>query len=1488
MGILAFLLVFLIAAYMILRSSEVQTYLTSEISAYLQKKYNVDVDIKGVDIEFFNRIVLENIKLNTNNGDTLVYVRKLRSNVEKIRLKNKKIELENIELHRVKFNYYADSISSNLERFINAFSHSKSEPEKPDDDKPNWNITCRNLSLHNSAFTYNYNNARDTSSKQMNYENIRITGINIDLTDIAIKDSITFRIKKMKLKEACGFQINELSAHTAFLENEIRLRNLTLITENSNIKANYFRLLFQDFGAFSDFVKKVGLEGDFVSPSKLGLRDLAYFSETLEGLNQYCLIEGHVKGRIPRLKAKNLKLEYGKNTKLLTDVEINGLPEIEQTHFHFNTKYLTTTKRDIESFYLYPFQNQENIELPEIVGKLGTIRYKGIFLGLLDDFFIKGNFSTALGTIAPYMRLKPDTMNQTTHFDGKLAAKGFKLGQLIGVEDLGKLTFNFSLKGKRKKGKKTEAKIKGQIKALEYKNYEYKNVNLSGFFSEDTVNYSVLVEEENLNLDIKGKLNLANETPKLYVNANLKKANLAVLHLDKDTISLMKGRLKIDVTGNNPDNFLGSVNLKEMQWQRSEGGFRLKKFDVEFDTIDAVQKRIAINSDIIDAELSGKCRFSSIYSNINTLFYSYLPVFQSDSLARPKTRGNDNDFVFSIYFNDTENVMKTLMPEMRIAQGSEILGALYEKDNFITMRIKSPRIEFYGQVIEDLTIENKGIDSTFFLNMYAKKYFIAESNGIETFSLKAEISENQIPFVLHWDNYDAEYKNKGTITATTIFSSNNNKPFPMINCNFEPSDIYIGNKPWKLSKSSIVVDSTAISFSDFRFTFRENGLKINGKISEIETDTLNIDVLNLNLETLNFLLARSGHRFSGIMNGKNQLVNFYKSPKVISYDSISMLKINNHRLGNMILESFWNDENQKIMLNTSFHNNRQEKTFELQGFYQPEDNKIDFELNMDRFMIAFASDFLKEYVTDLRGMISTNAFKIKGTTTKPELSGMIKLQKTSFLVNYLQTKYSFTDSVYVENNAFVFNELKLFDSRGDSAYLDGDIKHTHFSDITLNLGINANKFMFLNTNVEDNELYYGKAFASGLIHVQGTTDNIVIRVDAKTEKDTEFFIPLTSASEVSEKNFITFVNTNITDFKEKKSDNYEVDLTGIQLDLNLEITPEAEAQIILDETIGDIIKGSGSGNLELDIDTKGDFEMRGAFEIEKGNYMFTLPSVISKKFDVEKGGTITWTGDPYNARIDLNAVYRLKKIPLYDLLLDEDYRETKLPVNCKIGMTDKLMSPKIRFKIEVDENDDRINSQLQNLPSDELNKQFLSLLVINRFQPLPGMGSGVENRTSDINLGANAGELLTGQLTHWLSQISDDFDIGVQYHASDTISSGQVEVALSTQLLNDRMVINGNLNYGGQQTNTSNLVGEFDIEYKITKNGKLRVKYYNKANNNLIYESAPYKQGVGLFYKKDFNHFREIFQRDVPRYKRKKENDKKKEKKSASKKKSEE
>jgi len=408
-----------------------------------------------------------------------------------------------------------------------------------------------------------------------------------------------------------------------------------------------------------------------------------------------------------------------------------------------------------------------------------------------------------------------------------------------------------------------------------------------------------------------------------------------------------------------------------------------------------------------------------------------------------------------------------------------------------------------------------------------------------------------------------------------------------------------------------------------------------------------------------------------------------------------------------------------------------------------------------------------------------------------------------------------------------------------------------------NLGLTSGKILALNTTMKQNESFYGKAIVRGELSIRGHDNDVKLSGSATSLPETAVTIILGDEAEVARYDFIRFVKAEkdtlpIPAFIPRQEEG------GIVIDLLIHATPEAKVQMVYNTQISDMIRAQGDGTLRFEMDKQGNIYLSGNFVLEQGEYLFTLQNVINKRFSVEPGGSVTWSGNPYDAIIDLHAVYKLKA-SLYELMvgsIENKNSSQRIPVECKIILTGELINPDINFDIIFPELETRLKDELQQYFStqEDLNRQILSLLVLGKFYTPEFVRGSYETNTSGL-IGNTASDLFSNGLSNWLSQINQDVDIGFNYRPGNQVTNDEIELALSTQIFNDRVSINGNIgnNTNPRALNNSELVGDFEINVKLTPSGKIQLKAYNKSNNNLIYETAPYTQGLGISYKENYN-----------------------------------
>ncbi len=650
-------------------------------------------------------------------------------------------------------------------------------------------------------------------------------------------------------------------------------------------------------------------------------------------------------------------------------------------------------------------------------------------------------------------------------------------------------------------------------------------------------------------------------------------------------------------------------------------------------------------------------------------------------------------------------------------------------------------------------------------------------------------------------------------------------------------------------------------------------MSIGGNIEKGQTDALNVNVRNFQINTLGFYLKQNVE-LSGIANGKFSFTNLLDKPVILSDLTIDTLYYKDQLIGDVNLVSQWNSNRSVIDSKLSVF--RRGKTrLNATGFYEPSSGILNFDTKVDSVSLEVLETFIGGSLTDFTGY-GSGKVNIGGTTKKFLMDGALYGSNAGLTVDVTQVPYTFNDSVYFRNDSIVFDKITIYDPAGNTGIFNGTISHSNFKDARFNLQLSSDKIIALNTTSRDFDQFYGVAVAKGRLDITGRDKKFDFNASTTSLRGTDLSISMEGEGQAEQYEFIDFVKStsidqNNTEEKEKKDES-----TKIHFVLAAEATPEAKVQLIYNSQIGDIIKAQGEGILVFEMNEEGEIFLSGNYHPTKGDYLFTLRNVINKRFSIEQGGTIVWSGDPYNADIDLRAVYKLKAT-LYDLLFDRYEninKNQRVQVECVIHLEDELANPTISFEINLPDAEESIKDEVMQYFSteDDLNKQMLSLIVLGKFYT-PDYKRGIYEAQNTNMLGTTASELFSNQLSNWLSQINENWDVGVNYRPGNNITDDEIELALSTQIFNDRVTLNGNIgnnvNTYNTNTNSSQIVGDFEINVKLVPSGKLQFKAYNRSNNNLIYETAPYTQGVGISVTEEYNTFQDLMRKIANIFRRK-------------------
>jgi hypothetical protein len=1431
-----------------LQNRQVQTMLSKYVAERLSEELMANISLSSINYSFFKMVQIEDLYLEDLHGDTLIY-----SELTKIRLKQifrgrNGLEIRKITVENAGLNLVIDS--SNVVN-IKYFTDMLKKPHVPPERKNRLHIA--KIEMKNGFFSLS--NMKKKEKEGVNFTDFRLNNLQIDLNDLISElDTVRMDIISLAAIENSGFEISELSALMSIGKTHMHFDDLDILTPGSDLDVPK---LYFDFGRFRDFKRfsyKVDL--DFESRnSSLKIKDLAYYAPQTTGMLDHIDINGKAYGKLSDLKGDDLLMTFDQNSTLAFDFVMIGLPKFSSTFMEFNFRELNT------SVYAMNAMIEEITDRPRSTiypwSNLGALDFRGGFTGYPDNFVASGLLHTDMGGMVMDLSFRPDTLN-LLKFNGHLRTNDFKLGEFLEQEEvLAELDMNVITDGSLSNGQ-LEASLNGKIDSLEFYNYAYSNITLDGAFTNTTFDGGVSISDPNIRMNFLGKMDFSGDVPRYNFKADVARARPYYLNLrTEDPNTFASFLIETNLSGKTLDELNGEVKLVNSLFSRGEALVQLYDFSM-YTSNTPDSSLVQVSSEMFDGEIRGQYKLSSLPATLKNLVDRYMDIDpQKDAYS--DTLSN---FTYKFDFKRVNPLLDYFYPDLQIGDRSQLKGSFDQELESSTSSGFFTDLQFRKSRWTNVDLFTEFRDKDIQLHFSSDSLSFGKNMSLEEHRFHLMATNDSAFLNMSWDNRDEPiYKGDIVLTGSFLKDSLDKRGFEIA---VLPTDIYINNEIWSLSPAHVLIKENYLQVDSLMIHDGDKYLLADGYISSHEDQSLNVNVNRMNLFDLSTLAGLNAN-LRGNLTGTFSYQQLDGAPYVFSDLQVDTLNFNDQLLGTTVLNAAWDDKEKSIGIRLQ-SNVDDTNLMDVDGSYSPESKTLDFDIQLNDIELHTFSPYTEPMIHDLGGHLRVN-LTLDGTLDKPEFNGSIDLDRGEATLPFLNTHYIFNDQLKVYNNNLYLEDFIATDMEGNEARINGTLTNTYFKELYTNINIDAYNFMCMNTRSTDNQVVYGSIFASGNVLLKGNPDAFNISVKATTEKNTEISLPLYTAREVQTSDFITFVVDSV-----EKAELIQTSEPrrgrGFEMDLDLDITEDAVVQMIFDPKLGDGIETSGRGSLRILLDQSSGLTMFGDVELTKGEYLFTLQNVINKRFEIEPGGAIKFNGSPTDATVDLEAIYTTRTAP-YNLYpgdpSEEESLKKRIPVECRLKLQGELQSPTITTGIEMPTAEPNMRDLLENATSteEELMKQFLSLLVINNFYSVSGYsGQDVGGMNSGV-AGVTASELLSNQLTNWLSQISDDFDIGVNYRPGDEVTSDEVELALSTQLLDDRIIISGNVDVGGQETNPSSgaasnpyIVGDFDVEFKLTDNISLIA--FNRARDELLYETAPYKQGVGISYREEFNDLTQL------------------------------
>jgi hypothetical protein len=1325
---------------------------------------------------------------------------------------------------------YKGEKKSNIDIFVSLFDSGKPSTKK-------FLMKAKNVYISNSHFLL-------IDENRENPKDLDITKLNAELSNFKIfGPEVTTNILKMSCLDHRGLYVNNLSTNFTYTLEHIKLENLNLKTNESSVNGNLvMNYRDQDFSNFTDKVQfDIQLDSTSISSN-----DLYPFYNGLEK-NQVFKISSTISGTLNDLSASNLKLRDQNNSQINGNVNFKNIFGKAGQEFYMKGNFDKIVSSYSNLTTLLPTVLGKS--LPPSLKKLGVFNFRG--KTEVTTKTLKANFyvTTALGNVQSDLEMSNLDHIDNAFYKGNVILEQFNLGSFLGQKDLGKVTLNLDVNGKGFNTKYLNTSFSGDIYKIKFKDYTYSNIILDGNFKKPIFKGKVFINDPNLLLDFVGNVNLGRKECDYDFKAKIDYANLVKLKLVKsDSIAILKGAVDIKVTGTTIDNLRGDIAISNASYQNHKETHFFDDFTIKSTFDNQNIRTIAINStDIIEGQVVGKFKVAQLQkmaeNSLGSLYSNYRP--------NKVIKGQFLKFDFSIH----NKIIEILSPSVSVGENTTITGSISSDNNEFKLKFNSPKLAAYENYFDkiNLEIDNKNpLFSTFIeMDSIKTKYY-----KVSDFSM-INVTKNDTLFLR------SEFK--GGNKAEDLYKLNLYHTIDEDNNNvvgIQKSDIKFKEYLWFLNEeeneeNKIVFDKSLKNFSleNIILSHEKQNIKLNGLLKGDNHKDLEVSFkdVNLNKITPEITSLKVNGNLNGTLSFK-QLNDIYQPRTSLVVDSLS---INDIYLGNLNLDVEGDKALKNFDLNSSIVNNGTD-VFNAIGAINIVDGKTitDLDLRFNNFNLGSLSLLGKDIISDIKGYASGNA-RIEGDIKSPEINGRIYLDQVALKVPYLDVNYQFEDKTIIDvtESLFIVRNAILKDTKFNTqGILDGRISHTNFSDWDLDLHVKSDRLLVLDTKDSEDAAYFGTAFIDGGASIVGPTNELFIKVNAKSAKGTTIKIPINDTDAVGTNDYIHFLSPkekyNLGNGIVDKTRNYN----GLELEFDLEIDKNAEIEVILNRSSGHAMKGRGVGNLLLEINTLGKFNMIGDIQVYEGSYNFKYGGIIDKKFEVKKLGSIVWEGDPMRARLDLEAVYKTMANP--SVLLTNPTFNKKVPVEVVIGIKGSLSNPEPDFIISFPTVSSVMKSEIQFKLDDKDIRQTQALYLLSTGGFLSSEGVG----QSDISV--NLFETASGLFNNIFQDEEGKFNLGLDLVSADKRpgleADGRVGVTVSTKI-NERIVINGKVGVPVGGINESAIVGNVEVLYRVNEDGTLNLRMFNKENDvSYIGQGTGYTQGIGVSYEVNFDTFKEL------------------------------
>ena len=1476
--------VFLFAGMLILQLPQVQTYVATKVMDSLSEKLDGDIHFEKIHLKPFTTLVLKNVAIIDRNpvldpadstkapvdtffrAEYIIARFSINSLFKGSSLGIERAYISNAQMNLVLQDLIQDGQELTTENLSRIFRLKKNPNKK---FNPNELFNIKEVEINNFGFALiNHKTKKTPRTGKIDWNDLSIKNLNISARNLKFKGGVMSGVvDKASFREKSGFTCTSLSGQATVGNGKTIVKNLRIKDEWSDIHMPLYMMSYANVKAFEEYITDVKMDGE-IAESILDFRTLSYFALALRDNDLRLTVSGNASGYVNDFTFNNVKASsHAGGFSGVADGRIVGIPQIDTTIFDGTIRNFNITTDGLSKF-VSVWMKEGELDLSNLA-KGYIFNVSGKTHGLLNDLKIKANLTSMIGAAnADIVMSDVLSSKKPLSLDGTISTKNLDLGRILNIDLLGPTTAKAGAHASFGEGA-PKARIDSLIvDGLVLNKYDYSGIAAAGNLQENTFDLRLICNDPNLSFLFQGSFALSSKTnnSSYQFYANVGHADLHKLNIDKRGTSRIQFQTNANFTHTNQGDILGKIDLGGISLENKQGKHKIGDISLTSHTSDN-KWGIRLSSKFADGSYNGTASIGKFISDLKELtLQREIPSL----FTKPAGEWSGNSYHLHFRFHNSMDLLSFALPGGYIADSTALNLTIGEKGN-MKMTMTSPRIAFKRQYLKgvrvDMNNSNDALNGEISIDEASVASVLLSDNKLHILA-----DDNNLGVGFSYDNH-GELENRGEFVIRSLFDRIDDKV--NIDINLLPTTLYFNSKEWSVQPSHLSIHGSDINVESVEFTNSEQRIHLNGKTSPEREETLSLHLDRFDISVINSLIGND-LGISGAATGNVQLTSPLKNFGLLADMICDSTYVAGIPLGVLNIDSNWDEQFNRFNINVK-NGLEGANNIIANGKLYPKTKTLEASADLNKLNVGYVQPFLKDVFSVMNGTVSGKVM-LEGPLNNLDISSSdTRIDDVELRVAYTNVPYYAQGDFHIDNHGAYLDNVTFKDRQNGSGTMTGKIYWDHFRDIGFDLAAKVTDMECIDLSQKQGEYFYGNIYATGNLGITGPLNAIQMNIDAVTSKAGELHIPMTYAMNSGG-------GTNLLRFKEPERDVYidpyeamiqkmekrEKISSDFGVKMRVTASPDVEAFLEFDTSIGDVLSGRGNGTIDLEVSSDV-FDINGDYNVTGGNYKFVVLGLASRDFGIMDGSAIRFRGDVWDTDLDIKANYRTKA-SLSNLLSDTTSVANKRVVDCGIAISDKLLNPKLSFSIEIPDLDPMVKSRVESALSteDKVQKQFLSLILSNNF--LPDEQSGIVDNSSMLY--SNVSEILSNQLNNIFQKLNIPLDLGLNYQPNER-GNDIFDVAVSTQLFNNRVVVNGNI--GNRQysssTTKNNVVGDIDIEIKLDRSGALRLNLFShSADEYTNFLDNSQRNGIGLTFQTEFNSFRQLFRNIFTNKKNRQEN----------------